>query len=189
MTGLGGPERGRVVVVLGHRDPHVRGHRISPETVRRVHRAEAAAAGDDVRAVVFSGFTSAPSDPSEALQMRRLWRGPAVPLVLDEAARTTAENAANSLDILLRTMPGVRHVTVVTSAWHLRTPIFFRHYRCHGIEVEMAWAPARPAEWLRHLAHEIDTLRIVGRERRDAYLRVGHRIACRRRGLASDLLA
>ena len=184
MIELGGPDRDRVVVVLGHRDPSAAGHRISPECVRRVRRAEEAARRGDVRAVIFSGFSSS-DGPSEALQMQRLWRGPTVPLVLDEAARTTAENAANSLAILLESMPGIRHVTVVTSAWHLRTPIFFRHYRVHGISVDMAWAKAAPGEWLRHLPHEMRTLRILRRERREAFLRVGH-LASRVRGAASD---
>ena len=184
MNGLGGPERDRVVVVLGHRDPHAAGHRISTQAVGRVRRAEEAAAGDDVRAVIFTGF-SASGGPSEALQMRRLWHGPAVPLVLEEAARNTAENAANSLEILLASMPEVRRVTVVTSAWHLRTPAFFRHYRVHGIEVEMAWAPASRGEWLRGALHELRYLPAVLRERTAAMRRIGH-LACRVAGRAAD---
>jgi uncharacterized SAM-binding protein YcdF (DUF218 family) len=48
--------------------------------------------------------------------MRDAWRGPDVPLVLDETARSTSGNAAG-IARLAREL-GAREVVVVTSRWH-----------------------------------------------------------------------
>ena len=47
------------------------------------------------------------------------------------AGSNTAENASRSLPLMLA-QSGVRRVSVVTSAWHLRTPCFFAPYRAHA---------------------------------------------------------
>jgi uncharacterized SAM-binding protein YcdF (DUF218 family) len=52
------------------------------------------------------------------------------------AGRDTAENATRSLPLVLA-LGGVRRVSVVTSAWHVRAPWFFAPYRRRGLRV--AW--------------------------------------------------
>jgi uncharacterized SAM-binding protein YcdF (DUF218 family) len=82
--------------------------------------------------VVFSGW--APNGgASEAEQMRALWRGPQVELLLEPTASTTAENAARTLPALLER--SIEHATVVCTPLHLyRARWFFRRmYTAHGI--------------------------------------------------------
>ncbi|MGZ4419498.1 MAG: YdcF family protein [Gaiellaceae bacterium] len=82
--------------------------------------------------VVFSGW--APNGgASEAEQMRTLWRGPQVELLLEPTASTTAENAARTLPALLER--SIEHATVVCTPLHLyRARWFFRRmYDSAGI--------------------------------------------------------
>jgi uncharacterized SAM-binding protein YcdF (DUF218 family) len=82
--------------------------------------------------VVFSGW--APNGgASEAEQMRALWRGPQVELVLEPTASTTAENAARTLPPLLERE--IECATVVCTPLHVyRARWFFRRmYDSHGI--------------------------------------------------------
>ena len=69
--------------------------------------------------------------------MRAAWRLPGVPALLEVAGRNTAGNAACSLPIVLA-LGGVREVTVVTSAWHVRAPYMFAPWRRHGLRVRFA---------------------------------------------------
>jgi uncharacterized SAM-binding protein YcdF (DUF218 family) len=165
-----------VIIVLGDRVPAPPGiHLISEQCVRRVRTAEALAARGDVRAVILTGWGM--SGQSEARQMAALWRGPAVPVVLEEQATLTAENASYTLQMVLA-MGGVRRVTVVTSGWHLRTPYFFDHFRDHGIEVHVASAPVRRDEWPMFLRYELRAVKNAPRERRAAMTGAGHGPAC-----------
>src|SRR5438067_13559632 len=75
-------------------------YRISRSCKRLVAEAERLAGRRSARLVAFSGWAP-DGGPSEAEQMRALWRGPAVELVAEETATTTAENAARTLPILL----------------------------------------------------------------------------------------
>jgi uncharacterized SAM-binding protein YcdF (DUF218 family) len=86
--------------------------------------------------VVLTGFTST-GGLSEAEQMRAAWRLPGVPALLEVAGRNTAGNAACSLPIVLA-LGGIREVTVVTSAWHIRAPYMFAPWRRHCLRVRFA---------------------------------------------------
>src|SRR4029079_19681879 len=84
--------------------------------------------------VVFSGW-SPTGGPSEAEQMRDAWRGPAVELVVEPTAASTAENAVRTLSLLLeREMASV--VVVCAPPHLLRTRLLFRRlYSGSGVEV------------------------------------------------------
>ena len=141
-----------VCVVLGHRDPgYSHEHRISRESLGRVQRAEWVAQRRPTRAAVLTGYTST-GGLSEAEQMRAAWRLAGVPPLLEVAGRNTAGNAACSLPIVLA-LGGIREVTVVTSAWHVRAPYMFAPWRDHGLRVRFAvdWR----GDWRRMLAREL----------------------------------
>ena len=155
-----------VCVVLGHRDPGFsHEHRISRESLGRVQRAEWVAQRRPTRAVVLTGYTST-GGLSEAEQMRVAWRLPGVPALLEVAGRNTAGNAACSLPIVLA-LGGIREVTVVTSAWHVRAPYMFAPWRDHGLRVRFAvdWR----GDWPRMLGRELHEGRVARRERREAF--------------------
>jgi uncharacterized SAM-binding protein YcdF (DUF218 family) len=69
--------------------------------------------------------------------MAAAWSGAAREVVLDPVARSTAENAANAVDDVLRV--GAQHVIVVTSSWHAsRARAAFRWVlRKTGVRVEV----------------------------------------------------
>jgi glucosamine-6-phosphate deaminase len=160
---LGGVTGGdHVCVVLGHRDPgYSHEHRISRESLGRVQRAEWVVQRRPTRAVVLTGYTST-GGLSEAEQMHAAWRLPGVPALLEVAGRNTSGNAACSLPIVLA-LGGVREVTVVTSAWHLRAPYMFAPWRRHGLRVRFAvdWR----GDWPRMLTRELREARAARRER------------------------
>ncbi|HEX4677885.1 MAG TPA: ElyC/SanA/YdcF family protein [Gaiellaceae bacterium] len=112
----------------------VPGSTVSRVRERLVREAERVACNRDVRLVVFSGAF-------EAGPMRDLWHGPDVELVLEDAATTTAENAANTLPLLLQR--DVREVIVVCAPVHLIRArwIFRRVYGARGVSVR--FRPAR----------------------------------------------
>jgi glucosamine-6-phosphate deaminase len=154
-----------VCVVLGHREPTISAeHRISHESLGRLHRAEWVARRHPTLAAVLTGYTST-GGLSEAEQMRAAWRVADVPPLLEVAGRDTAENASRSLPLVLA-LGDARRVTVVTSAWHLRAPYHFRAWREYGLEV--AFAFDRHGDWARMIAHELRGLRTVRAERRRA---------------------
>jgi 6-phosphogluconolactonase/glucosamine-6-phosphate isomerase/deaminase len=158
------PHRGghHVCVVLGHREPSISAeHRISHESLGRLHRAEWIARRHPTLAVVLTGYTST-GGLSEAEQMRAAWRVADVPPLLEVAGRDTAENATRSLPLVLA-LGDARRVTVVTSAWHLRAPYHFRAWQDHGLEVRYAfdWR----GDWRRMLLHELRGMRTMRAER------------------------
>ncbi|QEC50586.1 hypothetical protein FSW04_25360 [Baekduia soli] len=161
-----GDDDGRVVVVLGHREPGVSAeHRISSHTRARLYRAQELCLQTPVRAAILTGWTHT-DGLSEAEQMAREWTLPGVPVLLEVAGRDTAENASCSLGLVLA-LGGARRVTVVTSRWHVRTPLFFAPYRDHGLAVDVVWA--RPLRhWAHLLAHELRSLPRVPAQRRAA---------------------
>jgi glucosamine-6-phosphate deaminase len=155
-----------ICVVLGHRDPGFsHEHRISRESLGRVQRAEWVAQHRPTRAVVLTGYTST-GGLSEAEQMRATWRLPGVPALLEVAGRNTAGNAACSLPIVLA-LGGIREVTVVTSAWHIRAPYMFAPWRRHGLHLRVA--VDRRGDWPRMLARELSEAPAARRERREAF--------------------
>jgi hypothetical protein len=159
-----------VAIVLGHRWPGVSAeHRISHESHERLHRAEQLVRRKPTRAALLTGYT-ATGGLSEAEQMALAWRDPAVPFLLEVAGRNTAENATRSLPLLLA-LGGVRRVSVVTSAWHVRTSWFFAPYRRYGLDVTVRreW---RGGEFMRMLADELGKSRHAPAERRRAWAEV-----------------
>ncbi len=142
-----------VAVVLGHREPgNSEEHRISSESLQRLHRGERLARAVPTRAVLLTGYTST-GGRSEAEQMDMVWSVGDVPRVLEVAGRDTAENATRTLPLIVA-LGGIRRVTVVTSAWHLRAPYFFAPFRGFGLELSFRteW---RGGGWLRLLANEL----------------------------------
>jgi uncharacterized SAM-binding protein YcdF (DUF218 family) len=85
--------------------------------------------------------------------MRDAWRGPAVELVAETTARSTAENAARTLPLL--TDRGVGRAVVVCAPPHLlRTRLLFRRLY-DGSGVEVAFRVARLTPTLRSVAWEL----------------------------------
>ena len=102
---------------------------------RLVRAAEGLARGGEV--VVFSGL-------GEAEHMRGIWRGPAVELVTETEATSTAENAAWTLPLLLER--GVRDALVVCAPVHLLRArwIFRRIYGAAGVAARFRAARVWP---------------------------------------------
>ena len=147
------------IVVPGHGSIDPAGvHRISARSRGLVVEAERLVSSLGASLVVFSGWSST-GGPSEAEQMKEAWRGPAVELLVEPTARTTAENASRTLPLLLAR--GVRTAVVVCSPLHaLRTWLFFsRLYRSRGIAVRIRAARVRPS--LRAVAWELGALPLV----------------------------
>src|SRR5947208_12267071 len=132
------------VVVPGHGWPDLAGvHRISERCLRLVREAEQLVSSAEAEVVVFSGW-SPTGGPSEAEQMRDAWRGPAVELVVEPTAASTAENAARTLPLLLEREVG--DAVVVCAPQHLfRTLVLFRPpYQGSGIDVAVRAARLAP---------------------------------------------
>jgi uncharacterized SAM-binding protein YcdF (DUF218 family) len=119
------------IVVPGH----ARRGRISDVCVSLVREAERIAEASAVDAVVFSGGPLRGGEP-EAEQMREIWAGPDVALVVEPTAAVTAENAARTLPLLLER--GIERAIVVCAPLHLYRARFFfsRLYGTAGIATE-----------------------------------------------------
>jgi uncharacterized SAM-binding protein YcdF (DUF218 family) len=98
--------------------------------------------------------------------MNGAWDERAAPSLLEVAGRNTAENATRSLPIVL-SLGDVRRVTVVSSAWHVRVPLFFALYRRFGLDVGYRPAFAH-GRWAQMLSEEWRQMPHVGRDRRAA---------------------
>jgi glucosamine-6-phosphate deaminase len=161
-----GRESDRVAIVLGHREPGVSAeHRISEHSRARLARAVKLCRETPVRAVVLTGYTHT-GGLSEAEQMQREWPLADVPVLLEVAGRNTAENASRSLPIVLA-LGVARHVSVVTSLWHVRARFFFAPYRDFGLELDMRPAPPLRG-WPHLLAEEAGQAPAMVRQRRAA---------------------
>jgi uncharacterized SAM-binding protein YcdF (DUF218 family) len=126
------------IVVPGHAVVGRDGaYRITRRCLELVAEAERLAAALAPEAVVLSGW-SPRGGPTEAEQMRDAWRGPAVELVLETTARTTAENASRTLPLLLER--GIERAVVVCALPHLpRARFLFRRlYGAAGIAASFA---------------------------------------------------
>jgi len=104
----------RLVAVLGYSTR--RGQGLHPICAARLVAAERPAQGADV--VLLSGWSRRRHRRSEAELMRAAWKGPAVRLVADGDARTTAGNA-RAVGAAARHV-GADEVVLVTSSWHAR---------------------------------------------------------------------
>jgi uncharacterized SAM-binding protein YcdF (DUF218 family) len=141
------------IVVPGHGDVDPEGtHRITRRCLRLVHEAERLVTAGGADVVVFSGWSST-RGPSEAEQMRDLWSGPDVELVVEPTARNTAENASRTLPLLGER--GIERAVVVCTPTHLaRTRLLFgRLYRGAGVEVTFRSVAVAPS--LRSIAWEL----------------------------------
>ena len=140
------------IVVPGHSRAGV----ISARCRRLVDAAAELAEHLDPATVVFSGRW-------EAEQMAERWHGPRdVELVVEPTARTTAENACRSLQLLLERV--VTEAVVVCAPLHApRVRYFFRAlYGRYGIACEV-----RPTRWPPHpyaLAREVAAAAIARRQ-------------------------
>ena len=136
------------IVVPGH----ARRGRISDVCISLVREAERIAAAAPVDAVVFSGGSVRGGEP-EAEQMRDVWRGPDVELVVEPTAAVTVENAARTLPLLLER--GIERAIVVCAPLHLYRARFFftRLYSAVGIATEYRTVAA--GRTLRALAWEL----------------------------------
>jgi uncharacterized SAM-binding protein YcdF (DUF218 family) len=156
------------LVVLGYHEFGADGsHGISAICRAGVRSAERIAARDDPCAVVFTGWSST-GGPPEAEQMRQLWRPAGPDLLVEPCARTTAENAAYSLRLLLD-HGGIDRATIVCSIRHrIRVPFFFGDlFPANGLGVryEFVWRPFPGAGiWLQ----EAGGLALMARHRRHA---------------------
>jgi hypothetical protein len=146
-----GTPRGVVIVVPGTARLTNGAHALTAETFGRLRRAEKIAKRRPVRALILSGWNGRiESSRSEAAQMLDAWRGPQVPIILDEAARTTAENALWAAS-LVNALGNVRRVEV-TTAWigflrlGLATLFAFRKTKIRP-RFSVVWGAAQAASW------------------------------------------
>ena len=101
-----------LIAVLGYSGR--RGDALHDVCAERLRQAEQLAPGAD--AVLLSGWGRRRNGAGEAELMRAAWNGGNVPLIADETARSTVENAIAVADTARRL--DATEVTVVTSGWH-----------------------------------------------------------------------
>ena len=151
------------IVVPGHSE----GGRLSARCLRVLALAAELVEERTPRVVVLTGWSPG-SGRSEAEQMLDAWPGRSdVELVGEPTARTTAENAARSLPLLLQR--GVREATVVCAQLHvLRVRYFFGGlYPRFGVRCEVRSARCPPTAAA--LAWELGALGVMRRQRRAAH--------------------
>jgi uncharacterized SAM-binding protein YcdF (DUF218 family) len=129
----------RLIAVLGYSEG--RTDHLHPICAARVAHAAAIAGDGDV--VVLSGWARVNGSRSEATLMSEAWRGAAQRIIVDDAARTTVENALHVARIARRLSPA--ELVVVTSRWHARraTAAFRWLLRGSGIRVAASSPPER----------------------------------------------
>jgi hypothetical protein len=151
------------IVVPGH----ARRGRISDVCISLVRESERIAASTHVDTVVFSGGSVRGGAP-EAEQMRDVWRGPGVELVVEPTASVTAENAVRTLPLLLER--GIERAIVVCAPLHLYRARFFfsRLYGAAGIATEFRTVAV--GRTLRALAWELGAAPAAPRQLRAARL-------------------
>jgi len=151
---------------------HSRRRRISATCRRLVVEAEHLAELLRPDIVVFSGWSPG-GGVSEAEQMRALWRGPDLELVVEPTAATTAQNAVRTLPLLLER--GVERVVIVCAPLHrYRASWFFRRlYEGHGIETSFHTARIAPTPFA--LAWELGALSVRSRQLRAAQAELAER--------------
>jgi hypothetical protein len=146
-----GHPAGAVIVVPGTAADRDGIHTLTAEAFGRLRRAEEIARESTVRAVILSGWRGPDGrGPSEAEQLMQAWAGPDVPVVLDETARSTAENALCAAAVI-RALGEVREVIVVASWGNaLRLRLAFRAaLRPAGLRPRMStvWGARHGASW------------------------------------------
>lgn len=124
---------------------------LTEESFERLRRAEDIARRRRVRAVILSGWNGrVETSRSEAEQMFQAWRGPRVPLIRDDAARTTAENALWAAS-LTSALGGVRKIRVVVpwvGALRLGLACFIAFRRTKVVPVlSTVWGRVQAVSW------------------------------------------
>jgi hypothetical protein len=150
----------------------VPGHSVAGRVSGRCRRILAAAAEladrRTPRVVVFSGWAGpARRGPSEAEQMIDAWPGRRdVELLAEPTARTTAENASRSLQLLRDR--GITEAAVVCSSVHAPRAryIFCELFRRFDVECEVVAARTFPSPSA--VAWEVGALTVARRQRRGA---------------------
>jgi uncharacterized SAM-binding protein YcdF (DUF218 family) len=138
----------RLVAVLGY-SPR-RGQGLDPICASRLEAAQGVAEG--AAAVLLSGWARRRHRASEAALMQAAWRGPAVPLIADGDARTTAGNARAVAAAVCELE--ATSVTLVTSSWHQRRArALVQAALPRGVRIEVISPP--PTRPLRLLAREL----------------------------------
>jgi uncharacterized SAM-binding protein YcdF (DUF218 family) len=151
---------------------HSRRQQISRTCRRLVAEAERVAERCRPDVVVFSGWSSV-GRISEAEQMRELWRGPDAELVVEPTARTTAQNAARTLPLLLERDVG-RAVVVCAPLHRFRVRSFFGGiYEAAGIQTSVHVARMPPTPFA--LAWELGAMTVRSRQLRKAEAEVAER--------------
>jgi uncharacterized SAM-binding protein YcdF (DUF218 family) len=127
----------RLIAVLGYSAGT--GAELHPICAARLARAAELSTSEDV--VVLSGWARTSDATPEAALMAAAWSGAAREVVVDPVARTTVENAHNTVNDVLRV--GASEVLVVTSSWHARRArVAFRWLlRFTGVTVRSASPP------------------------------------------------
>jgi DUF218 domain len=133
----------RVVAVLGYSPPLKGG--LHAVCAGRLAHAEALADADTV--VVLSG---------EAELMHRAWSGPAVELVSDPLASTTAGNAAGIAAVARRV--GATEVVLVTSRWHARRATLLLRAALRGAAIGVTTSSPPDSPTLRLRVRELACL-------------------------------
>jgi len=151
---------------------HSRRRHISRTCRRLVAEAERLAERYRPDVVVFSGWSPL-GRVSEAEQMRMLWRGPDAEFVVEPTAKTTAQNAARTLPLLLER--GVERAVVVCAPLHrFRVRSFFRGlYEAAGIETSVHVARMPPTPFA--LAWELGAMTVRSKQLREAESEVAAR--------------
>jgi len=146
----------------------VLGNSLSSVQQQRLDLAANIARKHPSRAIIFSGYSKVSGQTSEAVLMAAAWPGPLMPMLLDEAAQSTADNVARSLPII-RALSGIKQVTVVTSAFHFfRACYLFRPYRSYGLKVKIRFC-GFGANSLQSIINEIKCFWKIRRTRQEAY--------------------
>lgn len=143
-SAAGVAERVRLVAVFGYS----RGRGGTLHTICAARLAAAESVADGASAVVLSGWAGRRQGHSEAELMRAAWRGPAVPLLADDVARTTVGNA-RAIAATAREL-GATEVVAVTSSWHRpRARLLLRAALDSGVRLEVVSAArSRPPRLL-----------------------------------------
>jgi glucosamine-6-phosphate deaminase len=154
------PAAGRVLVVLGHHHQGKTG--LSGEGRARLRAAERSASRSTPGLVIFSGWTS-DGIASEASYLAGEWAGPAgVPLLLEEAARSTAENTAYTA-LFVEAAGRFSELEVLSSRSHLRARYFFAALRKRGLAVRFRGADYGLARGLFNELRWVATMRSARR--------------------------
>ena len=161
VSATAGQARPKVLVILGIKFEPGADPPLGKAAQARLRRARHLAERIRPIAVIFSG--GGVGEQSEAEGFAAAWTGPPLPLILEEASRTTAENALASLRLIEAMVPGPVGLRVVSSWWHCpRSLMLFRAAddrlgrRQKSIRMVAAGDHTHPVQPLRELRYLLD---------------------------------